>query len=354
LQDFQQDRDNRWVSFTVDAANQTLLDYRVGGKPTLASVALDSGSGDLSVRRAGSTLRLGDADTELALHDDPTGLVRFKGADGNVTVRFADEVRVDRAVDGRVARLTFPDGRVGHLNSDNATWLDARTVHASGFFSFLLPPERDGDVVPRETPQMKQQVAQAIERRHIGAEVKVSAPAVSSIAAASASESVQVLAYDDVHVEVAVPDAAATPDNPVRVVVSSELQEGRTIVLALDRAVLDSSDPAHLVLRYFDLHPQADGSTVETEVVFRMASDLEDVLDPTDDAGQPEYWIVQDANGLQILTSVPHWSAHAITVGSLAAFVPGNPSVVLGIAAGAAASVVAAVALLWPRRPDHE
>lgn len=365
LEDFGDDlgRDRR-VTFRVDAANRTLLDYAIDGKVVLAAIALDPGSDNLTVQRAGSTLRLGDADSELVLHDDPSGLVRFKGADGSVTVRLAPGAAAGVAADGSVARVTFADGSVGHLRLGNATWIDGETVLAAGFFAFLLPPGQeprpgsasdagaDDDGDGAAAAEVQEKLGRAITRSRVGAEISVKAPAPAAASTLAAEEStVDVLAYDDVEVEVNVPSEAATPDAPIRVKVSAELDEGRTIVLKLDRSVLESAKPGALVLRYYDLYSQPDGTEVQTEVLFAEAAGLEDVLDPSDDSGQPEYWVVEDANGLQVLVSVPHWSAHAVTIGSILA---SNPSVLAGILVGLAGSAVAAAAMLWPRRREDD
>ena len=350
--------DGRWISFRVDAANASLLDYRVGGLLVAESIHLETGSDNLTVRSTGSALRIGDGDTELVLHDDPTGLVRLKAADGSLTILLPAGSSVQGAEDGSIARITYEGGRIGHLRADNATFLDERTVLASGFLALLVPEGRQEQQAVSDDPDDEDEgksVTDAIEHRRVGAEITLRHRAGQAAMAdgARGNGSVEVLAYDDVEVQVQMPDGAtATPDAPIRIEVSAELAEGRTIVLNVERALLESADPESLVVRYFDLHEQLDGSVLETEVVFRMAAGLQDVLDPTDDSGSPEYWIVEDANGLQVLASVPHWSAHAITMGSLAKLA--GPNVMAGLALGVAGSLLAAGVLFWPRRPEDE
>jgi hypothetical protein len=357
LAEFEGERDGRWISFRVDAANVTLLDYRIAGGLVLESIHLETGSENLTVQRSGSALRIGDGDSELVLHDNPTGLVRFKGDDGSITVVLAAGSRVDRSEDGLVARIQLPDGRVAHLRSDNATWLDARTVLMTGFGAILVPAAerpQEGPAQDAEEQDRGEKVKAAIEERRIGAEITLHSPrGLAAAASDDGNGSVEVLAYDDVEVKVQMPAAAvATPEAPIRIEVSAELEHGRTIVLNLNRSLLDSARPDSLVLRYFDLHEQADGSVLETEVVLRMASSLQDVLEAGDDSGQPEFWVVEDANGLQALVSVPHWSTHIITVGSLAQL--SSPNVVAGLAIGVAASLLAAGVMFWPRRPEDD
>lgn len=344
------ERGRDWISFRVDAANATLLDYTISGLHALESLHLDLDDGNLSIERVGATLHVRDGDAELRLHDIPTGLIRFKGDDGNVTLAFPAEVGVERGQLG--ARIAYGNGREGHLVADNATWLDNSTVQLNGFFAFHVPARGAAadPQAPARVQEAEQHKDEAREHGRIGAEVNLRPQALQALSAAS--DAVEVLAYDDV--DVVVDEASlAHPDVPIRVVVSSELDEGRTIVLNVDEGLLASTNPSHLILRYFDLHNQTDGSVLETEVVFAAASGLQDVLEPTDDGGQPEYWVVEDANGVQVLVSVPHWSAHAITVASIAtAF--SAPSVAVGIVAGAAASLVMGVLLFLPRRRDDE
>ena len=346
------ERGRDWISFEVDAANATLLDYTIAGLLALERLQLDLDDGNLSIERSGATLHVRDGDAELRLHDIPTGLIRFKGDDGNVTLQFPADAAVGRDEQG--ARIAYAGGREGHLVADNATWVDNFTVQLNGFFAFHVPArgaaaEHEDHPEVQETEERKDE---AREHGRIGAEISLKArPAQAS--SAQLNDSVEILAYDDVDVQVDLPEQAAE-NAPLRIVVSSELDEGRTIVLNVDEELLASTDASDLILRYFDLHNQTDGSVIETEVVFAAASSLQDVLEPMDDGGQPEFWVVEDANGVQVLVSVPHWSAHAITVASIATAFTAAPNVAVGIVAGAAASLVMGVLLFLPRRRDDE
>ncbi|HUR25589.1 MAG TPA: hypothetical protein VM327_06210 [Candidatus Thermoplasmatota archaeon] len=361
LSDFGGGREGRWISFRVDAANASLLDYRVDGLLVAESIHLETGSDNLTVHSTGSALRIGDEDTELVLHDDPTGLVRLKADDGSLTIILPEGSSAQRSTDGDIARIAYEGGRVGHLRADNATFLDGHTILASGFLALLVPEGRQDEAKAEHHDEAESgHVTDAIEHRRVGAEITLRPAHKGQAAMASGADtpgtgngSVEVLAYDDVEVQVQMPAGDhATPDAPIRIEVSADLDEGRTIVLNVERSLLESVDPDALVLRYFDLHDQSDGSVLETEVVFRQAAGLQDVLDPTDDSGNPEYWVVEDANGLQVLASVPHWSAHAITMGSLARLT--GPNVMAGLALGVAGSLLAAGVLFWPRRPEED
>jgi hypothetical protein len=320
----------RWIAFQVAPDHRTLTDYRVDGKPTLDRLVLDVGNGSLQTGRSGDMLVVGDADTRLRLHDNPVGQIEFKGSDGSVRLTFPAGASIRTAEPG--ARITYPDGRVALLVADHAAW-SGHDVTLTGFFAFHVvradgPFEGDGVA----DAKLRAKLQDAVESRHLGAEVSI-----------RLRQTVEKVSYDDVDVEVPPPDAAS---GTIRVQLSANLTQGRTVVLHVDPALVRNSTPSRLDLRYYDVHP--DGT--QTEVVFARASSLQDVLDPTDDAGQPEYWVVQDPDGLQVLVSVPHWSIHAVTLSGLGELL--QPSVLAGIVAGAAGTVLAGAAMFWPRRRE--
>lgn len=128
----------------------------------------------------------------------------------------------------------------------------------------------------------------------------------------------------------------ASEDDPeeapeVRVEVDADLDRGQTIVLDVDPDLFDGLDD--LVVAYFDI--AEDGT--ETEVPITKADSLDDVLDPDNDDG-PEYWAVEDPEGLHVLVSIPSWSVHAVELhgsaigaGEDIVGVPGVGVVALGI-----------------------
>ncbi|MCA1811892.1 MAG: hypothetical protein LC623_07780 [Halobacteriales archaeon] len=324
------------IEFSTDSPRQ-LSGFKVDGRVTLDRLVLDPGSdGRLATERRGDALVVGDADTRLRLHDNPVGLVEFKGADGGVLLGFPAGVQVATGERGHAARIHYPDGRDGLLVADAAAW-SGRNVTLTGFFSFHVARSDPFEGEGPGSGELRSKLRAAVESRHLGAEVALERHP------ANASRAVQVLAYDDLAVQVRLPDTAAA-DAPIAVQLSANLTEGRTVVLHVDPALLGNATADRLDLHYYDDH--ADGS--RTEAVFARAGSLADVLDPTDDGGRPEYWVVADADGLQVLVSVPHWSTHTVTLSGLGALL--QPSVLAGALAGAAGIAVAAVALFWPRR----
>ncbi|HUR61181.1 MAG TPA: hypothetical protein VM286_02295 [Candidatus Thermoplasmatota archaeon] len=324
--------EREFIQFTVESPTR-LAAYMVDGRPVLDSLELDPGSGaSHAPDRKGDAIVLGDADTQLRLHDNPVGQIEFKGKDGAVTLAFPAGTLVQAGPHG--ARIAYGDGRSALLVSDNATW-DGLTVTLTSFFGFHVN-KASGPFADGPAPgELRGRLQQAMEDRHLGAEVELRHHP------ANASRAIQVVAYDDMSVQVHLPGDGA----PIAVTLSSNLTEGRTVVLHVDPVLVRNSTADRLELRYFD--DNADGT--RTEVVFVRAASLADVLDPTDDAGTPEYWVVADANGLEVLVSVPHWSVHTISIAGLGAVL--QPSVLAGLLAGVAGTLVAATGMFWPRRP---
>jgi hypothetical protein len=319
------------IQFTV-VAPRHIVDYKVDGQLTLDSLRLDTGStGPPMTGRFGNMLVVGDENTRLRLFDNPVGLIELKSQDGSVLLGFPADTDIVATDQG--ARVHYADGRDGLLVADHASW-SGRNVTLTGFFSFHIA-RSDGpfdQVVAGGDLRAKLQAA--VATRRLGAEVALKAHP------ANASQAVQVLAYDDMTVQVQVPGG----DAPIAVQLSANLTQGRTVVLHVDPALVGNATPDRIVLHYYDDH--SDGT--QSEVVFARAASLADVLDPTAHGGRPVYWVVQDADGLQVLVSVPHWSTHTVTLQGLAAVL--QPSVLLGLVAGVAGTAVAAVAMFWPRR----
>lgn len=75
------------------------------------------------------------------------------------------------------------------------------------------------------------------------------------------------------------------------------------------------------------------------------ASNFTDILDPDDDGYTPEYYIIYDpgAHVFQLIVTLPHYSVHTLSVTTLLEIL--KPSVVIGILAGTALLIPAALVL---------
>ncbi len=369
-------RDARHVSFELDRENRTLTAYEVDGRLAFdAIVFTDQGEVALDVHQG--VVRIRTNESVLQLQDSARGNLEYKSKTAPLLLDLPAGTLLGRhGMTERGHFLLLEYGEMtGKLASDRIV-IDGDKLSVYGFAAFHLEPKESK---PASTPE-KQEVDEALERaeadRHLGAKVSIrklpasfvaardagftgemaggqspSAPVSPSGGAERTVSDVEVTEYDDMEVQVAAPDELVG-DSILEIQVSAELDAGRTVVLDLDPALLDGlsvSATSALKLRYFDLND--DGT--RTEVVFGMADGgLKDVLDPTDDAGQPEYWIVQDADGIQVLVSFPHWSTHIVTLQNVAEYLT-QPSVLIGIAAGLGGVMVAAATMLLPRR-RHE
>ncbi|MGB1585726.1 MAG: hypothetical protein ACPHID_01610 [Thermoplasmatota archaeon] len=295
--------DGRWVDFTRTPAG--LTDFTVHEILIIEALTFSATFDELE--RKGNRVVFEGPDGRLTLSDSRTGHLAFQ-LPGGAELTFSEETTFTAR--GDHVEASGPGFRAflkGNLD------INGTTVTATELAFHVIPGDARSD---------RPEVAQAIEARRVAGEIRI-------------RDTPEVLVYDDVDITV------DESDDGLRVVFDAELDAGRTFVVDVDPSRLRGPD---LQLRYFDVHEAG-----ETEVVFSQASSLDDILDPDDDGGQPEYWVVRDADGLQVMVSVPHWSVHAITIQSIGAFVS-QPSVLVGIAAGIGGVGVAALLLLRPRR----
>jgi hypothetical protein len=321
------------ISFDLLGDGVGLGNYTVGDLPVITRIEYAPEPANVSHFRVGflHTLRLDD-DT-LRVQDGRTGLVSYKaGPDGNgtLTITFPADSTIDRGQHGHGGVVHFGD-REGVLVYTDAEWTGPHTLDVHGFLSFHLRP-----VVVRDAPGDDDgQLTRAIADRMIGAEVTVDTTLT------TITDGVTIETFDDVEVTVERP-AAVTRDTPLRIRVSAELDEGRTFVANIPAGLLGGAD---IEVRGFTV--QDDGS--RTELLLKEADDLADILDPSDDGGDFEYWIVHDRNGVQILVSAAHFSTHEFAIAGFGEIVA-QPSVIVGIVVGALGAAVAAVAMFVPRR----
>ncbi len=311
--------DSKHVDFDVDREGRALIDYAVGGTVLFAAIEYGEEAEDFKVKQDGSRIRFQTDDSRLEIHDNPTANFWYRSEDDDASLRLvlAPGTRVHEAPNGLNLQL---NGYVYRLAGHDLVQ-DGESIVLTGDARFFRTGVQAGALD-------QDIVEEAIANGNLGASVAV-------------DDTSEVTAYDDVDVNVSKPDKI-TLDEPLRVTVNATLDSGRTIVIDLDRDELAGPE---LVLSYYDVHE--DGS--ETEVVFRMADSLEDVMDANNDGGQPEYWIVEDEDGVHVMASVPHWSTHIIQV---AADFLTQPSVLIGIGAGILGVALGGAGMFWPRRRE--
>jgi hypothetical protein len=326
------DARHHFLTFNRTADGNGIEDVRLNGVLVLVRLRL-LGAGGIETQHDGSVLVVQRGEDTVMIHDEPGGLVKYEGPSG-LEFTFPDGAQAGTGEAAGLTKIAYPSGMQALLLSRHPVWNGGQRVTVTGFATFHLAPPPDK--VLGKAGELGKKIANAAEKGKLGVRIKLHAPDKLP----DDTEPIEVLAFDDVDVSVASNDRPSIRD-PLTVTVSSSLREGRTIVLDLDPSLIPT-DGGKLVLHYYDVN--ADGT--RTEVVFLKAGGLDDVMDATDDGGQPEYWVVQDADGIHVMVSVPHWSTHVFTIAGLGL----APDVLLGAAIGAAATLVAAVALFVPRR----
>lgn len=328
------------VSFSRMEDAIGITDYTVGDVLLLDSLEYLEDPGRTSYRHVGALhqWRL-DGDT-LSIQDGRVGLISFKaGRDdgGAVALDFPDGATFERGGRGAVVHLP---GQDAILVVAGGEWDDDVLV-VEGFFSLHLRPEAP-DTEPGPADEARaSDIARAIADRKIGAEVTLDGDStVTTIAGADGGVTVET--YDDVNVTVQRGQGPATPQAPIVIRVSAELGEGRTFVANVPAVALGGPD---VQLRAFTIND--DGS--RTELLLKEADSISDILDPTNDGGDFEYWVVRDKNGVQVLLSAAHFSTHEFTVAGFGEVIV-QPSIVAGILVGVIGSAAAAAAMFRPRR----
>lgn len=93
----------------------------------------------------------------------------------------------------------------------------------------------------------------------------------------------------------------AATQSRVDITVSSATSVGKTMIVSLDKATLPAMSTG-------DAEILVDGRAAT------QASSYADILNPADDAGAYEYFVLAGEAGTQVLVSMPHFSTHTVTL----------------------------------------
>lgn len=347
------------IDFEVDPESNAVWDYTVDGRPLLDGAWYESEDPVVPVAERlphalwlrfigleaeDNSTEMGDEAARLILHDNPTGLVSFRAEEGNITIDLPDNATIETVKEGEVYRVML-DGYRAHLVGDDLE-VTGDLVTTDRFLAIHVLPARPA-AAPTERGAVQDAFEDAMEKRHLGATISVEKrTAAMSADAEDDQDAPEVVLYDDMNVSLQTPADRATPADPLWVEVSAELTEGRTVVIDVDPEVLQGG--TDLDLRYYDI-AYDNGTRHQAQVLLVQADSLQDVMDPTDDGIQPEYWVVEDADGIHVLLSVPTWSTHALSIASIGEVVL-QPSVMAGILAGVVGTAAAGYAMFRPRR----
>ncbi len=134
--------------------------------------------------------------------------------------------------------------------------------------------------------------------------------------------------HGDVSIEVSVVSSAK-----VDVTVSSDVDNGKTIVLNVDNATMP-------VLQLGEVRVLYDN------VEIGQADSYEDILNPTNE-NVPEYLVILGNKGIQVLVSIPTFSPHTITITTLPTQPFGAPLPIHVIIIAAIGMAVVFALFLW-------
>lgn len=321
----------------LDLTSEGFSNFTYQGVAVLDRVAV-AGLAVEEVRVRGADVRIegaaGDADVEFRLHDTPTAVSRLEADEGaDLRLTLADGISATLRDDGdddgdrRTLELSG-DGFQGVLWSEEGDLeVNGSEVTVAGEAKLMFMAARGPMVSDERMAAIGQGVADAAPHGRIGAEVR-------AFQADGAFQS-QAVTLTDMTV------LATQRGANVMVVVSSDNETGRTVVLHLDKELYPGKGEA-------DLTVQFDGENIS------RAADLADVLEPADDDGEAEYVLVVGADEIQVLVSVPGFSVHTVEVAAvqgLDAIIPqGLSATQIAAALGAAAVTVGLAAAVAGKR----
>lgn len=144
--------------------------------------------------------------------------------------------------------------------------------------------------------------AQASARAQASAEASAEAAAEARAALVAAAQaegsvttSITASYYNDVQL------VTAATKSRVDVTVSSTVSAGKTIIVSLDKATISGMAQGNAEIL-------VDGQAAV------QASSYADILNPSDDGGASEYFVLAGEAGTQVLVSIPHFSTRVVTL----------------------------------------
>jgi hypothetical protein len=340
------------VSFQLNADEGAISDYAVDGDTVFASASLP-GADEQEWRAHGKHFELRQDDTRIRIVDVPPAVLELRGedeasaqlvlADGVEATEIAtddndtDENETDDEDEG-VYELTFGDNRTAWLAGEDLNRTDDGFA-TSDELRFRTMPQQAGASADQDPGSVADEAERDDEERgapedrgpdgedEAEAEDEERGPpeqararpmdpesratVEQAKAAGQVGAEVRVAGEDPVAVEmgdVEVQDAWAEDEDGLKAGMEIQAPDdaGPTTV------TMDLQDDA---LEGVNVTEAAD----ELEVAFdnetiAMADDLEDVLDASDDDGEPEYLVMAGSDGVEVLVSVPHFSPHTVEV----------------------------------------
>lgn len=249
----------------------------------------------------GSMIRVETPAFKLRAHDNPAATTRID-TEGRLQFAFVEGANFT-LVNDRLARFTV--GNVSGFVRGEDLAVDGTNLSAQEDVLLVVDQPRGNFDKHREA------ITAAIGQAHVGAEMSLRARDDGDIEHDSVS-----------YGNVTLTTVKAERGN-FTFLIDGHGFEGRVLVFNLDGRALGAEREEDLDIRF-------DNETI------LQADSIQDVLDPDNDGLKAEYYVVFDpqTQTFQLLVSVPHYSVHVLSVGTLIQQI--QPSVVVGVLAGVA------------------
>jgi hypothetical protein len=289
----------KYVSFEYNDSTGEIMNFTLDGTPVFSSILIDDWSPD--IKHSGSEIRfetksqsMGKDGVEritLEIHDNPKGLIKVdvKGS-RNVTFVLADDilgevgdpenaVNLSGALNGTLVQIGHENGAVDFSKDDNKNFT-ANVIDAK-----LMFRTHPVTVMTQAQFNHRNQITAGIMAGDVGAEVDI-----------EDEDSSSTVVYDSLNISI-----EQVENNTVSINISSELSQGTTVSLSVSSDILEVIQEENVTILF-------DGEQIQ------MADNYDDIMNPDDDDGAAEYLVVVGYEDVEVLVSIPHFSAHSITI----------------------------------------
>lgn len=300
-----------FVSLRADRTAGVVSDYTLLATGQRVFLSVAAGASPFLAGGAGGSARLvlDSAETSFEAADVTSGYLRIVAERATKVAFRLDPGVTAQPTDANVLALRTVHGVLGSMVVANA---EGRGARGSSFAvdgdRVVATLQKGAQVVFRTHVGIEQElddaqraeVDRAIARGDVAGHVLVQteralaadAPVTSAVATSN---------YDDVQI------LTAATRHEVEVTISSTTSSGRTLIVSLDPETVPGMGEglAEILL---------DGEALA------HASSYADVLDPSDDHGRGEYFVLAGEAGTQVLVSIPHFSTRSVTLRERSAF----------------------------------
>ncbi|KAF5425484.1 MAG: putative membrane protein YkoI, partial [Candidatus Methanocomedens sp.] len=292
----------KYVNFSYNSSTGEITNFTLGATPVFSSILIDDWSP--VIKHSGSEIRFemksksnNDDDEDgveritLEIHDNPKGLIKVdvKG-NRNVTFVLADGISGDVDVSEKLLNLSGAlNGTLVQIGHENGT-VDFSTVGNKNFTAKVTDAKlmfRTHPVTVMTQAQFnhRNQVTTGIMAGDVGAEVDI-----------EDEDSSSTVVYDSLNISI-----EQVENNTVSINISSELSQGTTVSLSVSSDILEVMQEENVTILF-------DGEQIQ------MADNYDDIMNPDDDGRAAEYLVVVGSEDVEVLVSIPHFSAHTITI----------------------------------------